>query len=105
MGKQFFYYLRDKKNRPIITVCLLKANGDIARGVAICSDKDNPCKKTGRKIAKDRAIYAMKTKKQTSCYINRQIARTRITFTEGLRPDFKAEFCPSLTRYERQLLV
>ena len=59
--KTYFYYYRDRESKPRITVCLLKANGAVARGIAICSLKDNPCKKTGRKIALQRATYAMKT--------------------------------------------
>ena len=57
--KPFFYYLRDKDMRPMVTVCLLVFQGDIvARGVAICSQKDAPCKRVGRSIAKGRAMKA-----------------------------------------------
>ena len=62
--KELFYYLRDDKNRPIITVCLIAVEeGTLARGVAICSDKDQPNKKIGRAIARGRAIKALKRKK------------------------------------------
>jgi len=54
-----YYYHRDKKNRPIVTVCEIKHNNKKARGVSICSPKDNPCKATGRKIAYDRARHAL----------------------------------------------
>ena len=30
--KTKYYYCRDDDNRPVITVCLLQANGDTARG-------------------------------------------------------------------------
>lgn len=71
--KEYFYYLRDGRNRPVVTVCLLKLaeytrkNGKvvtsdsgevIVRGVAICSHKDDPCMKTGRNIAKGLALKA-----------------------------------------------
>ena len=51
MEKSKYYYCRDSNNRPVVTVCLLKTNGNIAQGVAICSLLDNPCKKTGSNIA------------------------------------------------------
>ena len=62
--KYYFWYIRDKDNRPIITVCLAhdeEAN-IFSRGIAVCIWKDNPDKKLGRKIAKDRAIKAMGTR-------------------------------------------
>ena len=56
---EYYYYLRDKQRKPIVTVCLLKDNkGTISRGVAICSKQDNPVKKFGRRLAKERAVWA-----------------------------------------------
>jgi hypothetical protein len=60
-----FYYIKghrfkyDKRKgrmlhiiHPVITVCLVKVKEDVyVRGVAICSAKDNPCKKEGRNQA------------------------------------------------------
>jgi len=58
-----YLYYRDRGNRPRITVCHISNNGeDWGRGMAICSLKDNPCKKTGRKIARDRAFAALRGK-------------------------------------------
>ncbi len=71
--KEYFYYLRDGLKRPVVTVCLLRLaehtrkngtvvvsdSGDvIIRGVAICSNSDYPCMKTGRNIAKGLALKA-----------------------------------------------
>ena len=57
--KHTFYYLRDNEKRPLVTVCLAYGKkGYKARGIAICSDKDQPSKKTGRAIAKGRARSA-----------------------------------------------
>lgn len=57
-----FYYVRDKENRPAITVCLLAQNRPdgvfVARGIAVCSDTDNPCKIKGRGFAFSRANKA-----------------------------------------------
>lgn len=56
-----FMYHYDREHRPIVTICELRMRDDRqSRGIALCSRKDTPCKKTGRKIALDRATYAMK---------------------------------------------
>ena len=57
--KERFYYVRDKQNRPVVTVCLgTDENGVHSRGVAYCSDKDIPKKSTGRAIARGRMLKA-----------------------------------------------
>jgi hypothetical protein len=55
-----YYYLRDEARKPWITVCLLvdSAKKVLARGVAICSLRDNPHKRKGRAIALSRAMKA-----------------------------------------------
>lgn len=61
--KEHFYYIRDDRRRPVITVCILSENGVAkAKGMAVCSLQDNPSKKVGREIAKNRAYHAF-TKK------------------------------------------
>lgn len=55
-----FYYLRDPHRRPVVTICLIEdGEGVVARGVAICSELDQPCRKTGRGIASQRALAAI----------------------------------------------
>lgn len=66
--KDLYYYLRDKMGRPVVTVCLLVEGDKIARGVAICSEKDMPEKRKGRGIALERAMYAM-VRLQRTCVI------------------------------------
>lgn len=67
-----YYYIRDNQNRPTITVCLIKdSEGNISRGIAVCSDKDQPCKKMGRNIAKESAVHAI-TEKQHGCEIRKK---------------------------------
>ena len=84
-----FYYIRDGKNQPIITVCLLKdEDTNVAWGKSSCSHLDNPCKKVGRKIAKQRALWSMATE-ENGC---------------KLQGDFKALYNPLLTEFERKLL-
>jgi len=68
---EIYYYIRDKEHKPMISVCLLvnlKRKEVLARGVAICSKKETPCKKknsqqrNGPRIAKRRALQAISTK-------------------------------------------
>ena len=49
--KKAFYYLRDHRNAPRVTVCLMKDHhGTVCRGVALCSLDDNPTKKDITKV-------------------------------------------------------
>jgi hypothetical protein len=58
-----FYYYRDDKGRPLVTVCELftLTNELMGTGIAICSPKDEPNKRVGRAIARQRAFHAFKT--------------------------------------------
>jgi hypothetical protein len=40
-----------------------KTSDIVCRGLAICSEKDNPCKKRGRDIAMGKCMQAMRKKK------------------------------------------
>jgi len=60
MVKTYFYYLRDKDRKPLVTVCLHCVDDKYYRGVATCSTKDNPVKRIGRNIAFGRALQAVK---------------------------------------------
>jgi len=70
--KEIYYYLYDRNKKPVITFCLGYKDGTMAKGVAICSKKDNPCKKYGRKEARNRVLEALGTKKS-----NKQVFRNR----------------------------
>uniref|UniRef100_A0A6M3M4V6 Peptidase n=1 Tax=viral metagenome TaxID=1070528 RepID=A0A6M3M4V6_9ZZZZ len=83
--KEVFYFLRDKEKRPVVTVCLLVLEEDgehfvdtikpfqagtvVARGVAICSDKETPCinikakQRNGPGKARKQAYKALKATK------------------------------------------
>jgi len=99
--KEIYYYIRDSKNRPMVTVCLLEEinysnlTTAYAKGIALCSEKDIPCKKVGRKIAKERAVYAL-FKKRDGCITKRKEARKVLPF--------KSSYMPLLTDYEDKLL-
>lgn len=57
--KPRYFYIRDQNNLPTITVCEIEFNSNRYRGVSICSPLDQPYKKTGRKIAFDRAVASI----------------------------------------------
>ena len=102
-----YYYIRDSiksdpdgLGRPIITVCIIKEHGIVARGIAICSNLDQPCKKTGRTIAKTRAIFALNSEKD-----GLELKRMGLplgVFEFGFP---KSYYNPSLTKYEQKLFI
>ena len=101
-----FYYLRDYYKRPVGTVCLIIQNGDIGRGLAICSDKDNPVKRIGRAIASGRAQQALQNRK-TNFDILRYEAIHALGHTKSLAGEFeysKSAYNPPLTEIELKLL-
>ena len=100
-----YYYLRDKNNKPVITVCLFEVN-DIGKGLAVCSDSDNPKKSIGRRKAMGRAIKALANEKDSS-FISRPSVRKQVmnlTMPGGKYPYAKSLFNPELTAYEKQIL-
>jgi hypothetical protein len=50
------FYNRERK--PMATVCYINCLRGTAIGISICSERDRPCKATGRSISFQRAKYA-----------------------------------------------
>ena len=94
--KGIYYYKRDERNRPMTTICLMKEGVHISKGVAFCSEKDIPCKKVGRKIAEERARYAL-LKHTDGCII-------RKTSYISMPDSFKSCYMPVLSDHEDKLL-
>lgn len=104
MGRTLYYYVRDN-GKPVVTVCLLRTGNLLSRGVAICSDKDNPCKKTGRDIAKGRAEQAVFYGTTCGCIQRTSVDKVlQLMEKNGLGTFYKAVFDPFLTDLERKLL-
>ena len=64
--RRFFYFYDNtgEHRRPVVTICRLRSDeGKYGYGWAICSEKDLPCKRTGRAIAEGRARAALQHKK------------------------------------------
>ena len=92
--KEYYYYVRDIENKPRVTVCLMIDGEKISKGMAICCYKDNPCKKMGRKIARERAKFAFLEERDV-CITKRK---------ELFLYPFKANFMPILTEHEKKIL-
>jgi len=109
MYTEKYYYLRNVKNVPYVTVCLvMDEENNVGRGIAICSNKDIVCKKRGRSIAKIRAIHAMKIKKNALPIARKDadaiIAEAEI-YTNQIFPVFnKATYNYNIQPYEKRIL-
>lgn len=62
--REITYYLNEKLNghtRPALTVVVIvnEEEQTYARGIAICSHREIPCRRTGRQIARGRAIQSL----------------------------------------------
>jgi hypothetical protein len=105
--KKIFWYGRGENNRPIITVCLMLNGTKWSRGVAICSMRDNPCKKTGRKISETRARWALENKKN-NCEIKRMQAINPFLEVIDIVPStfeyFKSYYKPQFLPIEEKIL-
>ena len=84
--------LRDRNKRPTVTICEIRANGYIGKGIAIRSLKDNPVKATGRKLAEGRARKAL-YRSDSSMPIFRTEAFESLSAVDSLGlPLYKSEY-------------
>ena len=113
---EYIYYVRDKHNRPMITVCLMRdKDGHFARGIAICSlQETGPNKAIGRMYARGRAKRAFKKaitgKIWQSSPVNRKEAYASIM--KAIQPilpldnfQVKSIFNPILNIMEKQIIA
>ena len=103
-----YHYERDGRNRPVVTVCIVdNVAGMVGRGTAVCSRSDNPSKRIGRKIARERAVAALrKGGNNLEIFGEKAFAALSDTsFTEHRQfPFYKSEFNPELTDLEKKIL-
>ena len=101
--KKRFYYYRDENRHPRVTVCLGEdEEGNIARGISICSLQDNPCKVIGRELAIRQMLRAFK-KKESSNEIKSNNAFEVLTKTNAAFL-FKSAYNPALIDYEQRII-
>jgi hypothetical protein len=106
MEREIYYYLRTPEKKPVITVCLLEKNGEMARGVAVCSKLDNPCRKTGRKIARTRAQWALENKGNNCAIATSNCFRAlwQAKIVGSLFDYLKAAYNPEISYFEKQIM-
>jgi len=103
--KERYYYLRNDKNEPVLTACLLKKEGQVARGLAICSLRDSPCKRIGRAIAKGRAEKALREKKDSGFIFRKEVYKVFCTLNSACYGNYvKAAYAPDASYFEEKLL-
>ena len=76
--------------------------GNIARGISICSFQDNPCKIIGRELAVRQAKRALKKKESTN-----KIAlgnALEVLQKVGAEFLFKSDYDPELMEYEQKII-
>ena len=113
---EYIYYVRDKENRPMVTVCLMHSDdGQYARGVAICSLKETgPDKAIGRMYARGRALRAFrkaengKTEK-TSPVKRKEAYKSLMKACRPLLPmqffEAKSVYNPALNQLEETIIA
>jgi hypothetical protein len=109
--KPLYYYFRDFRNRPWITVCLLWNIKDgkpyiEGRGLSICSIRDNLCKETGRNLALERAALAIicKDDSEEITEFRDSVQDTILLCDLPIEIVYKSEYEPELTDYENRLI-
>ena len=97
--KEYYYYTSDE-DHPLISCCLIFTNPkDYVRGLAYCSKNDNPNKKVGRSIARQRAFYALKYGKNlySSLYQGKKPINKPCIYPRAL-------YCPTLNNHELRMI-
>ena len=101
--KEFYYYFKDREtNHPNVTICFVVDGNQYARGIAICSEKDNVNKNRGRSLARGRALKALHTGKYTLPTLSER--SMRVMHVCDCHFSHKSSYKPILTGYEERLL-
>lgn len=94
-SNEIYYYIRgeakgkppkgmkktEQNGPPIITVCISPLeDGYVCRGIAICSSKDMPNKKEGRRIARNYMLRAKGIKKSSKYISGRKDTETDVPY-------------------------
>lgn len=111
--KEKLYYIRDRNLAPRVTVCLLESeDGQVTRGISLCSYLDIINKKEGRNKARGRATKAMYQKSSSGQIENSFDSKIILSDLVEIANDFEilnrfeylSEFNPKLTTFEMKLL-
>ena len=90
--KSHYFFIRGLRKEPFVTVCLIEWGNVVARGISICSKKEPPVKKEGRKQSFERAAqaiayYMINKKTDHDMGINSDNAIESIAWFMGLSKD------------------
>ena len=113
-GLERVYYYRDSSlaKKRMVTVVIIHLGDEWARGMAICSEKDNFNKKIGRAIARGRATAALLEQESGSPVYRGEAVQIIARACPQLLPERsmwmglikKSEYMPELTEYEKVIL-
>jgi len=101
------YHYRDNIGKPRITVCAIydKKENKYHRGVSFCSFLDNVSKESGRDIAEDRAIKAMKTKQNSDKISRAEVYEILNASNNPIIGEFKSAYDIEMTPFEKYLFT
>lgn len=102
--KFYYYYLRDRGNRPIVTICLGEDKGKVARGMSVCSLEDSPQKSVGRRIARSKVLKALGTKSSSDPCKRAKCFNAIRQIPDWVVPALKSTYNPVLTKFEKKIL-
>jgi len=102
--KTKFYYIKDAEDKGRITVCLLKNGTRTARGLALCSMKDQPVKKIGRAKSFGRARKALYHETNLNLINRNDGIEVLLACGEHATFTYKSEYLPIFSEHEANLI-
>lgn len=99
-----YYYMRTQENKPVATVCIVQKDRAFAKGVAVCSLKENFSKMEGRNKARKRAMKALFTRENSENLNRPEVFEALWNVKDYDFSGIKSEFMPSLSTFEKKLL-
>ena len=101
-----YIHYKDANGITHMTVCLVFDGERVARGISIKSPKDNPCHKTSRELAKERAFIALHSEGRRKRNIygrQREYLASKIG-DESWATQYQ-EYMPELTEYQQHIVT
>jgi hypothetical protein len=107
--REYLYYLRPQVEEgsgpPLVTVALLETKENVfARGIAVCSPLDFPCKSVGRAKAMGLAIRAIETKESGGRIIREEAVQVLTKVNAPQQFTHRWNYDAVLTPFEAKLI-
>lgn len=111
MDNEKYYYLRNSKNVPLVSVCIIKRGDEFGKGILLCSEQDTVNKKVGRMKAKGRALQALGTQATSDPIVRKKAGMVLGSVADWYLEEFlcitenpnKSQYNPELTEFELKL--